>query len=326
MNFIHGDCMEDMHKLRVFAAVAQHLSFTRAAQALFLTQSAVSHTIAGLEAELQTPLLRREGKRVSLTEPGHVLLDHSRRLFVALDEATAAVKRAARPDVGVLRIGASPAACQYLVPESLREFRESYPDFQLSISVGDSPQVARQLHEGSIDLALLIRTERDKQLAFHDLFTDDLGFLISPFHPWAIARAIDRRQLADQHFVLYTRTSATFRLIERHLLRLEVPLRSFTELGSLEAIKELVKLGLGITVAAPWIAAAEIAQGALVWLRIPGPPLRRNWSVACRAGRRLTIAEQTFLGLCRTTAQNLSLSARSVLAEPRPSLPNNPPG
>jgi DNA-binding transcriptional LysR family regulator len=300
--------MLDVHKLRVFAAVAQYLSFTKAAQALFLTQSAVSHAIAGLERDLDTPLLRREGKRVSLTEPGRVLLDHSRRLFAAADEAAAAVKRAARPDQGVLRIGASPAACQYLVPESLREFRESYPDFDLSVSVGDSPQIARQLHEGAIDLGLLIRTDRDRQLAFHDLFTDDLGLLVSPFHPWAKDRKVDRRTLADQHYVLYTRTSATFRLIERHLLKLQTPLRSFTELGSMEAIKELVKLGLGITVAAPWIASAELARGSLVWLKIPGPPLRRNWSIAARTGRRLSIAEQTFLGLCRTTAHNLALT------------------
>ena len=304
--------MEDVHKLRVFAAVAQHLSFTRAAQSLFLTQSAASHAIAALEAEFNTPLFRREGRRIALTDAGRVLLEHSRHLFAALDEATAAVKRAARPEVGFLRIGASPAACQYLVPESIREFRESYPDFQLAIAVGDSPQVLRQLHDGAIDLGILIRADRDRQLTFHDLFTDHLGLLVSPHHPLAQSRKVDRRALLDQHFVLYTRTSATFRLIERHLLRLEVPLRSFTELGSMEAIKELVKLGLGISVAAPWIAAPEIAQRSLVWLKLPGPPLRRNWAIGCRAGRRLSIAEQTFLGLCRATAQNLTFAASSA--------------
>ncbi|HVT81146.1 MAG TPA: LysR family transcriptional regulator [Phycisphaerae bacterium] len=305
--------MDDVHKLRVFAAVAQTLSFTRAAQGLHLTQSAVSHAIAGLEREMDAPLLRREGKRISLTEPGRVLLEHSRRVFAVLEEAGAAVKRAARPDRGLLRIGASPAACQYLVPESLREFRESYPEFELAIAVGDSPHIARQVHDGHIDLGLLIRAEKDKQLAFHELFTDDLGILVSPYHAFAKQEKIDRRQLLDQHFVLYTRTSATFRAIERHLLKLEVPLRSFTELGSMEAIKELVKLGLGITVAASWIAAPEIAQGSLLWLRLPGPPLRRHWSIGCRAGRRLSIAEQTFVGLCRTTAENLVLHADAVV-------------
>ncbi len=168
--------MDDVHKLRVFAAVAQSLSFTKAAQGLHLTQSAVSHAIAALERELDTPLLRREGKRISLTEPGRVLLDHSRRLFTALEEAGAAVKRSARPDRGRLRIGASPAACQYLVPEPLREFRESYPEFELSIAAGDSPQIAQQLYDGHIDLGLLIRADKDKHLTFHELFLTIWGY------------------------------------------------------------------------------------------------------------------------------------------------------
>jgi len=309
--------MDDVHKIRVFAAVAHSLSFTRAAQALHLTQSAVSHAIASLERELDTPLLRREGKRVSLTESGRVLLDHSKRLFAALDEASAAVKRAARPDRGFLRIGASPAACQYLLPESLREFRESYPDFELSVAVGDSPIITRQLLDGTIDLGLIIRSEHNKQLSFHDLFTDDLGLLVSAFHPFAQQKKIDRRQLADQRYVLYTRTSATFRIIERHFLRLQTPINSFIELGSMEAIKELVKLGLGITVAAPWIAAPEISQRSLIWLKLPGGSIRRHWSIACRAGRRLSIAEQTFVGLCRTTAQNLALTAQAAVQSQR---------
>jgi len=309
--------MLDVHKLRVFAAVAQHLSFTKAAKVLFLTQSAVSHQIASLERELNTPLLRREGKRISVTAAGRVLLEHAATVFSALDRATLAVKRAARPDMGSLRIGASPTACQYLVPESLREFRESYPDFELAIAVGDSPQIARQLHEGAIDLGLMIQTDRDKQLTFHNLFTDELGLLVSAHHPWARDGKVDRHQMLDQHYVLYTRTSATFRLVERHLLRLHLPLHKFTELGSMEAIKEIIKLGLGISVVAPWIASPEIAQRSLVWFKMPGPPLRRRWCIACRAGRLLSIAEQTFLGLCRSAAHNLAHSTTSVVAASR---------
>ncbi len=309
--------MEDVHKLRVFAAAAQSLSFTRAAQMMHLTQSAVSHAIANLEQELDAPLFRRDGKSVALTEGGRVLLDHSRRLFAALEEAANAVKQAARPDRGFLRIGASPAACQYLVPESLREFRESYPEFQLAIAVADSPEIAKGVMDSGIDLGILIRSTKEKRLIFHEIFTDDLGILVSPLHPFARQGKIDRRQLLDQHFVLYTRTSATFRAIERHLLRLQVPLRRVTELGSMEAIKELVKLGLGISIAAPWIAMPEITQGQLLWLKLPGPRLRRHWAIACRAGRRLTIAEQTFIGLCRNVAQNLTLNMDSEIAGKR---------
>src|SRR6185437_9123067 len=156
--------MQDVHKLRIFGAVAQYLSFTRAAESLFLTQSAVSHQVASLEHELGAQLLRRENNRVSLTDAGRVLAEHARRVFAALDDANEAVKRAAKPGTGSMRIGVSPAACQYLVPEALREFRESYPEYELSVAVQDSPQVAQQVIDGTIDLGLLIRAEREKRL------------------------------------------------------------------------------------------------------------------------------------------------------------------
>src|SRR4051794_3999961 len=126
---IHGDCMDDVHALKVFAAVAQYFCFTRAAGKLFLTQSAGSPQILLLEKSLGTPLFERRGRTVELTPPGRVLLDQSKRVFAALAEATEAVKQAAQPGLGRLRIGASPTACQYLVPESLREFRECFPGY-----------------------------------------------------------------------------------------------------------------------------------------------------------------------------------------------------
>src|SRR5687767_3095001 len=114
--------MEDAHQLRVFAAVAENLSFTRAAELLFLTQSAVSHQIAKLEQHLGVSLFERRGRGVSLTDAGKTLLTHARRVFTALAEAEAAVKEISNPNAGRLRIGASSTSCQYLIPEALREF------------------------------------------------------------------------------------------------------------------------------------------------------------------------------------------------------------
>jgi DNA-binding transcriptional LysR family regulator len=116
MNPAHVSCLEDVHQLRIFRAVAENLSFTRAAEALFLTQSAVSHQIANLEAALGTELLRRSGRTVSLTPAGSVLQQQLRRVFAVIDEAEAAVRLASRPGAGRLRIGASATACQHLIP------------------------------------------------------------------------------------------------------------------------------------------------------------------------------------------------------------------
>jgi DNA-binding transcriptional LysR family regulator len=297
--------MDDVHQLRVFRSVAENLSFTRTAEILFLTQSAVSHQIARLERELGTPLFLRQGRSVSLTHAGATLLKHTRHIFAALDEAEAAVRQTTRPDLGRLRVGASVNACQYIIPEALREFRESFPGYSLSITPGDTPAISELLADGAIDLALMLRTERRPTLRYHDLFTDELGFLVSPLHPWAKAGRADRKELASQHLVVYSRNSATFRMIERYFVRQQVPLRDWIELGSTEAIKELVKLGLGISITASWIARPELQSKSLAWLPLPNMRLKRTWCVASQASKDLSVAEQTFIGLCKAVAADL---------------------
>lgn len=298
--------MEDVHQLRVFLAVAENLSFTRAAQTLFLTQSAVSHQVADLERRLAAPLFVRHGRTISLTPAGRTLAEHARRVFAALRDAEVAVRQANRQDLGRLRIGASSTACQHIIPESLREFRECFPGYTMSIIPGDTPAVTDHLLDGSIDLGLIIRPERKIKLAYHELMRDELGFLVSPLHPWAKTGKVDRRHLGDQPMVLYSRNSETFRMIERYFLRAGAPLRDWTELGSMEAIKELVKLGLGVSVVARWIALPELAQRSLVWLPLPGAKLERTWCIAASPGRELGVAEQTFVGLCQTVARQLA--------------------
>ncbi len=297
--------MFDVHQMRVFLAVAEKLSFTRAAEGLFLTQSAVSHQIGRLERATGCPLLLREGRSVSLTPAGHEMAHQARRILSALEEATLAVRHAARPGQGRLRIGASATACQYVIPEALREFRECFPDYTLAILPGDSPVMVEHLLNETVDLTLMIKPERQKKLEYHDLFEDEMQFLVSPLHPWAIAGKVDRRELADQHLVLYGRNSASYRIVERYFLKLGVPLRDPIELGDIGAIKELVKLGLGISILAEWVARPEVAEKSLVLLPAPGGRLRRSWCIGTLVGRQLSVAEQTFIGLCQSVAQQL---------------------
>ena len=297
--------MENVHQLRVFGAVADTLSFTRAAERVFLTQSAVSHQIAKLERDMGCQLLTREGRTVALTAAGRVLAKQSERIFATIDSVILAAQQAAKPGIGRIRIGASSTACQYIIPEALREFRESFPHYSLAITPGDSPMTFDHLIAGTIDLGLLVRPERTRKLQFHRLFDDELLLAVSPLHPWAKAGKVDRRELSDQQMVLYSRNSATFKLVERHFAKLQAPLRNWIELGDIGAMKELVKLGLGISVMAPWVAAPEVRDGSLVLLPLPGPKLKRPWCIASVTGRALSIAEQTFIGLCQAVAARI---------------------
>src|SRR5687767_9040410 len=158
--------MEDMHQLRVFTAVAENLSFTRAAEVLFMTQSGVSHQIARLETSIGVKLFDRQARTVTLTRAGRTLLEHARRISVALENAITATRESADPESGSLRIGASITACQYIVPEALREFRESFPNYSLRISPGDGPLVTQELLDGSLDLGIVVRHQKQPKLTY----------------------------------------------------------------------------------------------------------------------------------------------------------------
>jgi len=298
--------MFDVHQMQVFLAVAEKLSFTRAAETLFLTQSAVSHQVAKLERSVGRELLLREGRTVSLTAAGREMSAQARRVLAVLEEADTAVKMVGEPGRGRLRIGAPASSCQYLFPEALREFRECFPDYTLSIIPGDAPVTVQHLLAQTIDLAVMVRPERQNKLTYFDLFEDELQFLVNPLHPWAVAGKVDRRQLGEQPLVLYGQQSASHRLVERYFLKQGVPLRDPIELGDIGAIKELVKLGLGVSLTAGWVARPEVAEGSLVLLPVPGARLKRQWCMASLAGRRLSVAEQTLVGLCQTVAQQLA--------------------
>ena len=309
--------MLDVHQLTVFLAVAEKLSFTRAAEGLFLTQSAVSHQIANVERAMGSELFARQGRSIALTPAGQEMAYHARRVIAALGETEAAVRRAARPGQGRLRIGASTTACQFIIPEVLREFRECFPEYSLSVVPGDSPAMVEHLLADRVDLAIHIKVERQRKLAFHDLFEDELQFLVSPLHPWAKAGHADRKRLGDEPMVLYGRASATYRMVENYLARLGVPLRNPIELPDIGAIKELVKLGLGVSVTAEWVTRPEVAQKSLALVPMPVGKLRRKWCVTTLAGRRLTVAEQTFLGLCQNVAGYLGFRSKSMRQQVR---------
>jgi DNA-binding transcriptional LysR family regulator len=187
----------------------------------------------------------------------------------------------------------------------MREFKESFPDHVVSIDPGDTGSVISSLLRQKIDLALAIEPENEPQLEFKPLFTDELRFVVDAMHPWARAGRVAREEIARQNYILYRKNSVTFRLIERYFLEEKIVLNTVMELGTMEGIKELVKLGLGVSILAPWIARRELREGSLVELPLGRRRLERRWGIVHWRSRRLSLAEETFIGLCASAAENL---------------------
>ncbi|HLP77749.1 MAG TPA: LysR family transcriptional regulator substrate-binding protein, partial [Candidatus Paceibacterota bacterium] len=149
----------------------------------------------------------------------------------------------------------------------------------------------------------------EPQLEFHPLFNDELQFVVGALHPWARAGKVERSEISRQNYILYSKNSFTFRLIEQYFRREEMSLNTVIELGSMEATKELVKLGIGVSILAPWIARKELEDGSLVALPLGRRKLERRWGILHWRGRRLSLAEETFVGLCDSACVPLRIKA-----------------
>jgi DNA-binding transcriptional LysR family regulator len=298
----------DSRQLAAFAAVARRRSFTLAAKDLFLTQSAVSHALRALEEEVGARLLERSGRHVELTQAGEQFLRHVDKILQEMAEARAGLDALSRWGQGRLRVGASTTACQYLLPAVLREFRQSFPRCPILVEPGDHDRQLELLGQERVDLALTLDAGLGRELSAVPLFTDELRLLVWPQHPWARAGRVQRAEIGRETFILYRQSSYTFRVVNEYFRAEGVPLGATIELGSMEAIKELAKIGLGVGVLAPWVARAELESGALVEFPLGRRPLRRRWVVAHRRRRRLSLAEETFVGLCRTVAEAIAVA------------------
>ena len=306
----------DSRQLHAFAALARRGSFTLAAKDLFLTQSAVSHAIKSLEDDVGCRLLDRVGRRVLLTQAGEQFLRHTETILREMEAARVGLEHLSKWGQSRLRVGASTTACQHILPTVLREFRQSYPKCVIRIEPGDNAQQLDLLRGGQIDLAVVLEPppQNLKELIFVPLFQDELRFIVAPTHPWVQGAAPDREAIEAETLVLYNKTSQTFRLVNEYFRMEKISLSNVIELGSMEAIKELVKIGIGAGVLAPWIARTELEQGTLVSLPLGARVLRRHWGVAYLKGRRLALAEETFVGLCQSTTEALGLKAPGAAA------------
>jgi len=295
----------DSRQLRAFATLARTGSFTLAAKELYLSQSAVSHSMKALEQDVGCRLLDRMGKKVSLTQAGEQLLHHAEKILSEMSEARASLEQLGKWGRARLRIGASPTACQYILPSVLREFKESFPRCLISVEPGDTPEAIELLRNNRIDLALALEPKNEEKMEFHPLFADEMVFLTSPAHPWAMSGRVVREEIPRQNYVLYNKNSYTFRLVEEYFRVEDMVLNTVIEFGSMDAIKELVKLGLGVSILAPWIAQKELHEKSLASVPLGRRKLKRTWGIMHWKGRRLSLAEETFVSLCRTATEDL---------------------
>jgi len=296
----------------MFCVVAESGSLVTASGKLHLTPSALSHGIKSLENNLGCRLFERAGRKMLLNQAGEQLLAQVSEPLAALEAAGESVKRLGKWGKTRLRIGAAASACRGILPGVIRELKKSNPQMEFQVESGDTPELVQLVRTRKIDLALSVAPDHEAGMEVRPIFQDEMMFVFASAHPWSAGKPIAREELRTQPFILYHRSSATARLTNKFFLNLNLVPSTIMEIGSIEAIKELVKLNLGVSVLAPWAADKELARGTLKMRPLATKPLTRSWAAIYLAGRRLTLAEDTFCKLCRRHATGMRLDRKDV--------------
>jgi DNA-binding transcriptional LysR family regulator len=265
-------------RLQVFHAVAKHLSFTKAADALFMTQPAVTFQVKQLEEHFNARLFERGHGQISLTDAGRTVFDYAERILGLSAEMDARLKDITGQVTGPLLIGASMTIAEYLLPQVLGEFNAQYPGVVPRLLVANSETVQNQVAEQSLDIGFIEGDSLLPSLVTEILCEDELLVVCAPSHPLAKLGAIAPGLLAQHAYICREPGSGTREVSDRYLQKFGLPpeaLQPVMELGSPEALKGVAATGRGFAIMSRATVLKETQMGLLVGIRL-APPLVRN--------------------------------------------------
>lgn len=280
----------NLHRLRVFRAVARRRSITQAAGDLAIAQPAVSHQVKALERDLGVRLLERHGRGIELTEAGVALLETADDVLGRLDDARRSLAELEGGGRGSVDIAADTTSGIYVVPGVLGAFHRARPGIDLTLHVENRLGVLRRLTDRSCDLAVMASPPEEIGCDVSPFVSDHLVVIAPPGHRLAGLPGVDPARLAAERFLAREPGSGTRAATERFFGRLGLAPTVVMELGSTGAIKQAVAADLGIAVVSRWAIEMELRLRRLVVLEADGFPIERRWSVVALRGRRLSAA------------------------------------
>ncbi len=285
-------------QLEIFLAVARAKNFTRAAEALHVSQSTLSQHVLELEGELGVRLFDRLGRAVTLTEAGRLLEEHATRIATTVASARRAIDELKGLARGSLVIGASTTPGIYVLPGVVAAFKHRYPGIDVSLQIGNSQVIEERIRADTVDLGVVgghILGARERCVAAGLL--DELLLIVSPHHAWARRREVAPRELAGVPLLMREQGSATRLVTERTLRQAGVKFTTAMELDHIEAIKQAVMARLGVAFISMYAVRGEIASRRLCGIRLKGLRVRRHFHVIHNEARTLTASGRAFMEL-----------------------------
>lgn len=284
-------------RLQVFYTVAKQLSFTKAAELLFMTQPAVTFQVKQLEEHFNTRLFERSHSRITLTPAGELVLDYAERILNLSAELETRMGEMTGQISGVLMLGASTTIAEYRLPRKLGDFKARYPQVQARLTVANSETIESKVADHTLDVGLIEAPSHHPHLKSIVCCDDELVMICSPQHALSRLQNVTAAQLAEQPYISRESGSGTRNVVDDYFRAAGVQpedLHIVMELGSLEAIKGAVEAGLGVAIVSRSTILKELKLQDLVAVSL-NPPLIRPLSLVYADGKFRTRLLQAFL-------------------------------
>jgi LysR family cyn operon transcriptional activator len=300
----------EISQLRTFRTVTETLNFTRAAERLHLTQSAVSHQIKALETELGEPLFIRAKGGVRLSEAGKVALRHAERVLDAADALRDRLAGPERPPTGRVRAAAATQAFVHLFVPLFESFMRQYPGVEVSFrTTVSTDQTLADILNGAADVGFASLPVYSPTLQVTELFEDELMVVVGHAHPLAGRTEVEVDEIRSERFILFERGASIRRATDQFFNQVGITPELALESNDTYFIKLMVERAIGISLLPAWAVRDEVAWGWLARMRISGHRLRRFVGIVS-LGRFQATATRAFLDFVLARKDDLQKMAR----------------
>lgn len=303
----------DSRQLRAFVSLARTSSMTQTAKELFLTHSAISHSMKALESDVGCRLLTTVGKKIVLTEAGETFFVHARRVVGEMRQAREAIHNLNRWGFRKLRLVAEPMLFERFLADVLAAIRKENPQLLLKIALRNPAQ----LEGNTAGLIAGIKPEHINDAEFSPLLTDRLQFVVNPSHRWAASPEEAQENCAKEPCILFPPDDPLRRMTDAYFLQAEINLNVVAEVDSISAVIALVRRKFGVAILPLWSIKRELAEGRLATVPLGRRALSATWGILHPQGPRLGNVERQFLSACEAKARQLGRTAQNASPTPK---------
>lgn len=286
----------ELHSLRVFLAVANEKSFSRAAEKLLRTQPAVSLAIQRLETALGERLIDRSAKDLLLTDAGKIVLEYARRFENLQGDLENSLAELRDKSSGRLTIGANESSTLYLLTH-IEDYRRRFPRVKVQIRRSLSSRIPAELIDGDLELGIVTYDPEDERLVSKVIFTDHLSFIVSPEHRLASRASVSITELGAETFIAHNVVSPYRGMVIREFQRHKVPLKMDLEMPTIEAIRKMVERNEGVAFLPRMCVEEELRHGLVREVKVKEMAMERKIRLVYPARRALSHAASAFLEL-----------------------------